>query len=237
MIAIAILFLASVIPPVYLAKKIYAMDRIEPEPRRLIRKLVLCGALACLPAVILEYLGEYVFGITFRNMNVYLIVEVFAGVALVEEICKYFFLKRLTWTSPEFNYRFDGIVYAVFVSLGFAALENIMYLQSYGLSIAFQRAILSIPGHMTFDIYMGHHYSKAKKALLYGRSGESRKELMLALLIAVLLHGFYDYCLMSSHEILYYVFFAFVVLLDIVSIKTVKKEAANDAPFEQWPVY
>ena len=56
MIAIAILFLASVIPPVYLAKKIYAMDRIEPEPRRLIRKLVLCGALACLPAVILEYL-------------------------------------------------------------------------------------------------------------------------------------------------------------------------------------
>ena len=37
MIAIAILFLASVIPPVYLAKKIYAMDRIEPEPRRLIQ--------------------------------------------------------------------------------------------------------------------------------------------------------------------------------------------------------
>ena len=77
MIAITILFLASVIPPVYLAKKIYAMDRIEPEPRGLIRKLVLCGALACLPAVILEYLGEYVFGITFRNMSSFTVERVY----------------------------------------------------------------------------------------------------------------------------------------------------------------
>ena len=164
-------------------------------------------------------------------------VVIFLVVALAEEGCKYICLKTFSWKHAEFDCNFDGIVYAVFVSLGFAALENIMYLQNFGLSIAFSRAILSIPGHMTFSIFMGHHYSKAKKAMIYNRPDESKQHSINALVTAVLLHGFYDYCLMSNFEILYYVFFVFVVILDIVSIKKIKTEAANDAPFEQWPVY
>ena len=238
MIAIAILFLASVIPPVYLAKKIYAMDRIEPEPRRLIRKLVLCGALACLPAVILEYLGEYVFGITFRNMNVYLIVEVFAGVALVEEICKYFFLKRLTWTSPEFNYRFDGIVYAVMVSLGFAALENIMYVFSYGLGTAVVRALLSIPGHCIFGIYMGYFYGKARKHEYMGEPDACSRSMILSVLIPTLLHGIYDYLAFAMEVYvdvddetelpIFLIFIVYVIVMDIVTIRQVRRFAAED---------
>jgi RsiW-degrading membrane proteinase PrsW (M82 family) len=233
-----ILLAAAVLPALFLMRYIYRMDRIEKEPIGLLILLAGAGALSCFPAALLETIAGNIIGnVIDPESETYIVIEAFLVVALAEEGCKFIAMRLFTWRNNEFDCNFDGIVYAVFISLGFAALENIMYLQSYGLSIAFQRAILSIPGHMTFDIYMGHHYSKAKKALLYGRSGESRKELMLALLIAVLLHGFYDYCLMSSHEILYYVFFAFVVLLDIVSIKTVKKEAANDAPFEQWPVY
>ena len=166
-----------------------------------------------------------------------MLIDAFLIVALAEEGCKLLCLRLFTWKNEEFDCNFDGIVYAVFVSLGFAALENIMYLQSYGLSIAFQRAILSIPGHMTFSVFMGHHYSKARKAMIYGRPDEAKRSLGTALFMAVILHGFYDYCLMSNFEVLYYVFFAFVVILDIVSIKVIKRESANDAPFEQWPMY
>jgi RsiW-degrading membrane proteinase PrsW (M82 family) len=73
--------------------------------------------------------------------------------------------------------------------------------------------------------------------MLLGRREESKQHLFTALLTAVLLHGFYDYCLMSNYEVLYYVFFAFVVILDIVSIKKIKQEAANDGPFAVWPEY
>ena len=238
MIEIGILFLASVIPPVYLGRKIYAMDRIEPEPKGLIRKLVLFGALACLPAVILEYLGEYVFGITFQNMNVYLIVEVFAGVALVEEICKFFFLKRLTWNSPEFNYRFDGIVYAVAVSLGFAALENIMYVFSYGLSTAVVRALLSIPGHCIFGIYMGYFYGKARKHEYMGEPDLRSRNLILAVLVPTLLHGIYDYLAFAMEVYedvdgemglpIFLIFIIYVIVMDIVTVRQVRKYAAED---------
>jgi RsiW-degrading membrane proteinase PrsW (M82 family) len=62
-------------------------------------------------------------------------------VALVEEGTKLFFLKRFTWRSPDFNYRYDGVVYAVFVSLGFAAIENLLYVFQYGLSVAWARVL------------------------------------------------------------------------------------------------
>lgn len=72
------------------------------------------------------------------------------------------FLHARTWRNPNFNYRFDGIVYAVFVSLGFAAFENIQYVLHYGLSVALPRAIFAVPGHMSFAVFMGLFYGRAK---------------------------------------------------------------------------
>ena len=240
MIAIAILFAAAVLPPIYLGKKIYAMDRIEPEPASLLRKLFRLGALACLPAVILERIAEYAFGITFQNMNVYLIVEVFAGVALVEELCKYYFLKRTTWRSPEFNYRFDGIVYAVMVTLGFAALENILYVFSYGFGTALVRALLSIPGHCIFGIYMGFFYGNAKKHDYQGEPDRSSRQRILAVLVPTLLHGIYDYLAFAMEVYvdvngettlpIFGIFIVYVIVMDVVTIRKVKQFAAEDEP-------
>ena len=90
---------------------------------------------------------------TATRVNYGILTAIFVG--LIEEGSKFFFLYRFTWKDKAFNYRFDGIVYAVFVSLGFAALENVFYVFNYGTGVALQRALLTIPGHMSFAVYMG----------------------------------------------------------------------------------
>ena len=188
--------------------------------------------------MILEGAADYILGRLISNGDVYLFVEVFAGVALVEELCKYFFLKRTTWRSPEFNFRFDGIVYAAFTSLGFAALENIMYVFSNGLGTAVARALLSIPGHCIFGIYMGYYYGLAKQADYAGDENQSRRNRRLALLVPTILHGIYDYLAFAmsvytdaNNEPRLWIigaFLVFVIVMDIVSIRTVKQAAGED---------
>ena len=233
-----ILTAAALLPALFLMHYIYRLDRIEKEPLGLLIRLVGAGALSCFPAAFAESsLISLASNHIDVNSELYAFVTAFLIVAICEEGVKFIALKLFTWNNDEFNCNFDGIVYAVFVSLGFAALENVMYVQQYGLSVAVSRAILSVPGHMTFSIFMGHYYSKAKKSMLLVRLSEARHYLRVSYIIAVLLHGFYDYCLMSTYDYLYYVFFAFVVILDILSIRKVKEESANDGPFAAWPVY
>ena len=80
----------------------------------------------------------------------------------IEEGVKYRVLLRRTWNEPHFNHRFDGVVYGVFVSLGFAAVENVLYVLTSGFSTAVVRAIFSIPGHAMFGVVMGEAMSRAK---------------------------------------------------------------------------
>lgn len=234
-----IIIAAAVIPALVLMRYIYNLDKVEREPIGLLILLVGAGAVSCFPAALIEsILGSVLERYVSDTSELYAFLDAFVIVALAEEGCKFIFLKKLTWNNQEFNCNFDGIVYAVFVSLGFAALENIMYVSQFGLSIAIQRAILSIPGHMTFSVFMGHSYSKAKKASVFGDYQDVSKFQWEALIRAALLHGFYDYCLMSTYEILYVVFFVFVIVLDIISFKKIKEEAANDSPFVMaWPTY
>lgn len=96
--------------------------------------------------------------------------SLFVIVAIAEESSKYFFLKKRTWNNPEFNCQYDGVVYAVFVSLGFALWENINYVLSYGFSTAIVRAITAIPGHACFGVFMGVFYGLARKQYNRGKS-------------------------------------------------------------------
>ena len=120
-----LLVAAAVIPALFLMYYIYRHDRIEKEPGGLLFKLVLFGILSAVAAGVIEALWEYfVFPqIPFPSVEAE-IIALATMVGLAEEGAKLFFLKRRTWRNPEFNYRFDGIVYAVFVSLGFAAIPS-----------------------------------------------------------------------------------------------------------------
>ena len=224
-----VLIAAALLPAALLLLYIYRMDRVEREPARLLGKLLLFGVISAIPAILLEELLGGLIDRLFVGL-VHVAVSNFIGVALVEEGCKLFFLKKGSWRDPAFDHRFDGIVYAVFVSLGFAAIENVLYVLQYGMSVAGPRAIFSLPGHMAFGVFMGMYYAEAKAFACAGDPVRSRARLRRALVVPVLLHGAYDFCLSVESGVLTLVFFVLVVLLDVRMLRTVRRCAANDAP-------
>ena len=221
----------AVVPALFLMRYIYRKDTVEKEPAGLLVSLVFLGVAAALVAIVLESIGEGVLSnFLAEGSPAYTIVTAFLVVAAAEEGAKYFFLYRRTWKDPNFNYRFDGIVYAVFISLGFAAFENISYVMGYGLSTAIIRAVLAIPGHMGFGVFMGLFYGRAKLCADRGDVAGRRKNLWAAYLSAVVLHGFYDACALIGSVLSTLLFLAFVVVMYIVVIRMVKRQSATDAP-------
>lgn len=228
---IAIYILAAVLPAIFLMRYIYRQDKVEKEPSGLLFSLVFMGVAAALASIVLETVGQRILNSLLDESNpAYTILFAFLVVAVVEEGTKFFFLKRRTWRDYNFNFRFDGIVYAVFVSLGFAAFENIRYVLGYGLTVAVPRAILSIPGHMGFAVFMGLFYGRAKQCEARGDSRGKNLNLWVGYLSAVLLHGFYDSCAMIGNTLSTAVFLLFVILMYIIVIRLIKKESRQDMP-------
>ncbi len=151
-----VLIAAAIIPAIVLLIKVYQADRVEKEPPALLLSLVLYGIVATGLAMVAEMLGSALVGLVLAEGTIlYKAVFYFAVVAISEEGFKYLLLKRRTWRSPAFNYQFDGVVYAVFVSLGFALWENISYVATYGFQVALLRAVTAIPGHACFGVFHG----------------------------------------------------------------------------------
>jgi len=226
----AILIALAVFPSIYLLLAIYKQDKIEKEPSSLIIKLFIFGGIAAFLAGTLEEYGQSVLNLfTINNDRTYIILFAFLVVGVIEEGLKFIFLKKLTWNHPAFNYRFDAIVYAVSISLGFAALENILYVFSYGLSVVIPRALLAIPAHTGFAVFMGAYYGRAKLAYKKDKKSYSNWLLFLGYTFAVFLHGFYDACAMINEPVFTYIFMAFVVIMYIIVIRKVRKESKTDS--------
>lgn len=227
----AVYILAAVIPAVILLRYIYRHDTVEREPPGLLALLLLMGVAAALCSIVMETIAETILNLLIApGSPVYTVLLAFLVVAAVEEGTKYWLLKRRTWNHPAFNYRFDGIVYSVFVSLGFAAYENIQYVLSYGLSVALPRALLAVPGHMSFAVCMGIFYGRAKLCEGWGNQRGMRGNLWIGYFSAVLLHGFYDTCAMLGTTRATLVFLVFVALMFFFVYRKVKRESATDAP-------
>ncbi|MBT8252970.1 MAG: PrsW family intramembrane metalloprotease, partial [Bacteroidia bacterium] len=116
-------------------------------------------------------------------------VRAFFIVGLTEEFSKYVIVRYYAQSKRAFNEPFDGIVYAVMVSMGFAAVENIFYVMEGGLPVAVLRAFTAVPAHATFGILMGYYMGRAKfsnNRIRYNLTG---------LFLAILFHGAYDFFL------------------------------------------
>lgn len=231
MSVMAVYILAAVLPAVFLMRYIYRQDKIEPEPPALLVSLVGMGVLAALCSIVLERVGQSVLSALVKpGSSRYTMILAFAVVAVAEEGTKLFFLRRRTWNDPNFNFRFDGIVYAVFVSLGFAAFENIRYIFSYGLSVAVPRALLAIPGHMGFAVIMGVFYGRARLCSNWGDRPGTLGNLWAGYLAAVALHGFYDACALVGTTRSTLIFLAFVAVMYVVVLRAIHRESSQDAP-------
>lgn len=231
-VAVVIVYLlAALLPALLLMRYIYRKDTIEKEPKGMLTGLVFLGVAAAVVAIVLETIGKGVLsGFLQEDDPAYTIILAFLVVAVVEEGAKFLFMLWRTWRDPNFNYQFDGIVYAVFVSLGFAAFENISYVMGYGLTTAILRALLAIPAHMGFAVFMGYFYARAKRWSDEGNIGRKRLNLWAGFLVAVLLHGFYDACVLMGTVLSTLLFVAFVIAMYIIVIRFVKRESRNDQP-------
>ena len=238
-----LLLLLSIAPVIFFGYLIYEMD-FDKEPTSILIRLFCCGIGATFLTFILSDLLKMsipFFGSNNAELNVYqLIPYVFIGIALIEEFSKWIFVYKLEYNDNEFNHLYDGIVYAAFVSLGFACLENILYVLKFsssmgvqsGLEVAISRAFLAIPGHLCDGIMMGYYLSMAKLAMKNNNKNISKRNLLLSLLVPTIAHGLYDYLVMaasvsSAENIFVLAFYTFIVLFFLYASKKVKQLAAN----------
>lgn len=185
--------LAGAVPALIAMWIIDRLDAKRPEPRSLRRKVAIFGGLACIPAIVIELVLADVLNkqgaaqITYRGAALHAILVA----AAVEEFCKISVVYWLVWRRPEFDERMDGIVYAARAGLGFALVENILYmLQQQTLDGAIEtwvmRAVLAVPGHAMWTGAMGYWAARRR----FDRKGLG---IFGGYLIAVAGHGLYDY--------------------------------------------
>jgi len=187
----ALIIITALLPVAILAFYIYRKDKNSPEPTDQLVKAFIYGILSvplsfCM-SIPLELIGAYPAEATSILGS---ISTAFFGAAIPEEIAKFIMLWLLLRRNKYFDEKIDGIVYAVCVSLGFAAIENIMYISSNAetyLSVGIARALFAVPGHFCFGILMGYYYSLAK---FYPKTPTKNK--VLILIAPILVHGLYD---------------------------------------------
>ena len=234
------LFTLAIIPSIALLIYIYKKDKKEKEPMRLLIKCFIWGIIAIIPILIMETLvEEFLVEICVEGSVVYSFLDGFLVAALSEELFKYLVLKSKTWKNKAFNCTFDGIVYAVFVSLGFATFENVMYVLDGDISTAFLRMFTSVPGHACDAVFMGYFYSLAKKAAVNNDKRKEKKNKRRALLIPIITHGIYDGLILMEEDVAgedaviigALLWIVVVVVQFILAFKLVNKASKNDESF------
>ena len=184
------LILFAIAPVFIIIIYIYVKDKYEKEPKRLLIYNFLFGAIvSIIVTTILYYVFDYILPLKDEHSILQQFIKAFFVVGLTEEFSKYIIVRYYAQPKPDYNEPFDGIVYAVMVSMGFAATENIFYVLDGGYQTALVRAFTAVPAHATFGILMGYYMGKAKfsnnKTILN----------LVGLLLAILFHGSYDFFL------------------------------------------
>lgn len=184
------LLIAATTPVFIVIIYIYLKDKYEKESKRILTYTFLLGAIASIFITTLLYMFFDLFLPIPDDFSVWQqFLKAFFIVALIEEFSKYVIVKYYNQPRKGFNEPFDGIVYAVMVSMGFAAVENLFYVFEGGIEVALIRAFTAIPAHATFGIIMGYFMGKAKF------SKNRLKWNLIGLSCAILFHGAYDFFL------------------------------------------
>ena len=186
-----IILAAAIVPGILLLYYVYSKD-FNPEPKRMIYKGFFYGCLSVLASTLISGpLLKLGFFVDHPSTFAEALQTSFFGPAIPEESAKLLMLWLLLRHSPEFDERYDGMVYAAAVGLGFACLENLMYVISAGagwFQVSVTRAIFAVPGHFAFAIVMGYYFSLNH----FDSHKTSEFDRIKVWLFPVLLHGIYD---------------------------------------------
>jgi RsiW-degrading membrane proteinase PrsW (M82 family) len=210
------LIIIALAPVLVIAVYIYLRDRYEREPIGQLVLALTAGGLITIPVIFVEtwlsFPLEFMEGMASAAWSALVVA------AMTEESFKFLALMILFWNNRNFNEKFDGIVYASFIALGFAGVENILYVADGGTGVGLVRAFTAVPGHALFGILMGY---QAGLARFY--PAERNRRLFYALALPVLLHGLYDFILMSEHPYLLLGFIPYVIFLWIFGFRRMRQ--------------
>ena len=206
----------AILPVIVLGTYIYVKDRFQREPLPLLLLTLLCGALIVLPVALVEGWLQNLCPFDGEKGALY---TAFVVAGCTEEGFKLLALYWLIWRNKHFDEYFDGLVYAVFISLGFAGVENVLYVIDGGVQTGIVRALLSVPAHFLFAVVMGYFFALAK----FYRN--RRWNMFLAFFVPMLLHGIFDGLLMVAEvsETMQGVCLFGFIIFDIILWKIGKK--------------
>ena len=190
--------MAAIFPPLFIIYYLYKNDLYEKEPHKLIFKTFLIGCLVPIPVLLFSFDETY-----YPNHFMFAMF----GVAFFEEGFKFLFLRLYSYKKEDFNEPYDGIFYAVVVSMGFALVENILYVlgnEGSEMSVAILRCFTAIPMHASCGVIMGYYMGKNKI-----NSSNAFINLSMGLIFAMIIHGLYDYFLFAGYGLL----FSMIVLI------------------------
>lgn len=191
MTSVPLAVLASLVPGLLWVWYFYRADRYDPEPKRLVYRTFVTGMLAVFPAALLETPVRPLLAAFPSLIGMFGVVVL--GIGLVEEGVKLFVVYRGVYGRAEFDEVMDGIIYGTTAGLGFATLETFLYIFRFGIAVAPARALLTALAHASFSGLAGYQLGVAKFA-----SPEARRRLLLSgLAVATLLHGLYDFLILS----------------------------------------
>jgi RsiW-degrading membrane proteinase PrsW (M82 family) len=209
------LLIIALAPVFILTIYVYSRDKYEKEPLNLLIKALFLGLLIAIPVLFLEkFLSAISPLMTYGQTAFY---NAFVVAAFSEELFKFLALFLLVWSNANFNEKFDGIVYAVFISLGFAGIENILYVFQHGETTGYIRAIVSVPAHAIFGVGMGFYFGLAK---FYPK--QRTGFLIKSFVYPILLHGIFDFILMLGNYKLMFLFVPFVGYLYFDGLRKMK---------------
>ena len=239
-----ILLLAiAIIPVILILTFIQGKDK-NKEPIGLLVKLFFAGVFSCFLVILISMLLSQIFPFmqidisTGENSFLDVFLYSFVGVALIEEICKFAMTYALGYRHKAFDEAYDIVVYAIFVALGFAGFENILYVKNSGeIATGLFRGITAVPGHACDGLFMGYYLSLAKIAGVKKDKYEERIDITKSIFIPTVLHGIYDFCCFYGNKYIIIVFIVFVISMYIVALRRLNYVAKNNRNiFEKKPV-
>ena len=197
----------------------YRNDLYEKEPHKLLISTFILGCVLIIPMIILETLTQMIF------TNVFFFSLL--GIALVEEGVKYIALLKYNLPKKDFNEPYDGIIYSLFLTMGFALVENISYVvgnEETGFSVAIARMFTAIPMHATCGIVMGYYLGLSKM-----KTSDKSTNLTLSILLPVLIHGLYNYFLFVDFPLLSLL----IVIFGVVYARKAIRLHQEQSPFKK----
>lgn len=222
---IGVMLFIILLPIVLIIIFVNSKDK-NKEPIGLLAQLFGLGMLSCLltlgASLLLDDFLPFMKSGSGSKELISIFLYSFIGVALIEEVSKWIFIYIRGYKSKYFDELYDIIVYAIYVSLGFAFLENLFFIISEDtitLSTIILRAVTAIPGHACYAIFMGYYLSLAKKFKNENKKILVRNNIALSIVVPIILHGIYDFCLLSNIKLLIFMFIGFMIVLYIISYK------------------